>query len=653
VSRAGRSIIAAIALAAGLVMAIAVPAAFGQVDPTTASGVGAPPRLTLLDQPIVTEPSGRFSAFVAIEDAPTATELAVDIYDRAAPDDLIGIEPSTGPAATFEVVQLTTDAPAQRRTSGFSIALYTQDQPNPDPAWGWQIDEPGVYPVRVRLLDADGRVLAVLMTAILRLPGPDQTVAPTQAALLVEVHRPPPIDPDDRAAPTAAAGFLGQLRPILAALEARPMVPATISVTPDTLARIAADESAAEDLARLRATLATQDRTVLDAPFVDIDPASLVAEGLSDELTAQRDLGRQTLTELLEPPTSGTWRVEHRVDAPALEALRSRGVLRTLVPGDAMSDGIGVTDPVELPAGDATIRALAVSDLFSVGAAANEDPVLAAHRLLARLAVAGTGRSDPAHVVVDIDPGRATATTLALVLDALRFGTPFFAPTGIDDALGSRPVGRAELAPVSRPDLGTYAEDLRRGRRDLASYGSMVAGRAELLVPFERTLAISAAADLDAAERRRDARSVTAQLEGPFSAISIPATDKVTLGAREARFPLVIESKLEYPVQVVIQLEANSRVEFPNDRIEETLETEREVVQIRVRTRATGDTPVRVSVRTPDDGRILAEGRYVIRSTAVSWLGIVLTAGAGGFLVLWWGRHWYRGRRATPPSTPV
>ncbi|QXC59836.1 hypothetical protein KSP35_15825 [Aquihabitans sp. G128] len=42
---------------------------------------------------------------------------------------------------------------------------------------------------------------------------------------------------------------------------------------------------------------------------------------------------------------------------------------------------------------------------------------------------------------------------------------------------------------------------------------------------------------------------------------------------------------------------------------------------------------------------MLAESRYRVRSTAVSGVGLLLTVGAGGFLALWWGRHWVRTRR--------
>lgn len=629
-------------LGVGSLLGLVAPASAQDVPPST-----SPPRLSLVDQSLVVEPDGTFGVLVAVDDAPAATDLAIDIYDRTEPGEVVGVEPAEGPQATFDLVALPEADGGARRTSGFAIELFAPGQENPDPAWGYEIDEPGVYPVRVRLWDADGNVLAVMMTAIVRLPEAGQEVQPTQVALLADGRRDPPGDPEARAAGEQAdPNLVEELGPVLDALDARPSLPATWALTPDAIARLAADESATEDLRRLRSAVASEDRTVLDSAYVDVDPTALVDAGLDDELSSQRDLGRGTLTELLEQPLTGTWLLGHRVDEDTLEALRTRGIFRTLLPGDAIGEGRGVLDPAAIAAGDGEVRAAATSELYVAGAAADDDPVLAAHRLLARLAAAGTGRDQPAQVVVDLDPDRAEPEVLALVLDALVVTTPFYEPTTVDEALESPATAVAVPAVPDLPSLGRFPAELRRSRRDLASYTSMVGARPELTGGYDRTLAVSAADGLDLAERRRDATSVSDALAAPFSTISIPETDKVTLGARDATFPLPIESSLDEPAQVVIELESSDRLEFPNDRIEATLDEERQVVQIRVRTRASGDTPVRVTVRTPDDGVILAEGRYVIRSTAVSSVGIFLTVGAAAFLALWWGRHGVRARRA-------
>lgn len=633
-------LLATLAIVASVALPTAAAASGRQEAPSPTPATG--PTMRLLSQPVAVAPDGSFPALVEISGAPAATEVAVDIYGPAQATDLIGIEPATDPEATFEVIPLEEEVDG-RRLVGFTIELYTEGQPNPNPPWSTQIDEPGVYPVGIRLRDDDGDITQ-LTTSLIRLPEADQQVEATNAALLVGVHRPPPADPDERTTTEGVdADLLDELGPVLSAFDERPDLPATFSVTPDTAARLAADGDGAPTLGLLRSALDGDDRVLLDAPYVDIDAASLVDAGLAGELTSQRDLGRTTLEALLEEVSVGTWQVHDRVDEATLSDLRQRGIYRLLVPGDALDGGAGTRAPAIAVAGEGTVTASSASQLYTLGGGEGDDPVLAAHLLLGRLAATASGPT-PASVVVPVDPALASEESLQIVLDALRLGTPFFQATTIDQVLGGAPTTDPTLAPVTAQPLGPYPFDLRRSRADLTSYESMVGERPDLLAPYERRLAVSAAADLPLDERVRDARSVSAQLQTPFSAVSLPEKDTITIASRDAQVPVVITSDLDYPVQVVIELEASERLDLPADRIETTLESERTEVTIDVRARTTGDTPMRIFVRSPDDGVTLAESSYTIRSTAVSGVGIFLTVGAAGFLALWWGRNWRRSR---------
>lgn len=636
--------IAATALVAGAPATSAAPGT--PSAPAQAAEQGA--SLRLVDQPILVAPDGDFPVLFDVAGAPPGAEIAVDIYDAVTPAEAVGPEPDGAARATFPPFTLPdppTDGPQR---AGFTIRLYTDGQPNPDPAWGWKIDEPGVYPVRIRLQDPDGNRARTLMTSLIRLPEADQRVTQTGAALLIGVHRPPPEDPTARAVvDTADRSLLEELTPVLDVLAERPGLPATFSITPDTLARIAGDADAAAELTALRDQLTPKGRNILDAPYVDIDAASLVQADLAENLGLQRDFGRQTLSDLLERPVAGTWQLRDRVDEPTLTELRTRGVTRTLLPGDALAGGAGVLAPVDLRAGASSERAVAVSATYALGIDPIDDPVLAAHRLLARLAATGPGPTGTPAVIVSVDPAVVDASTLQIVGDALSFGSPFFTATDVPTLLAAPPAA-ADALPTTpaQPVLGTYPLTYRRSQAALDSYRSMVGGRRELITPYEQRLTVSAARDLPLDQRQDDAASVNADLQVPFTAIDTPDKEKVTLGAADGSFPVPIESSLDYPVKVVVQLEGNDRVEFPNDRIETTLAPgSSTIVPIRVRTRAAGDTPVRITVRSPDGGVILAESQYTIRSTAVSGVGIVLTVGAALFLAVWWGRHWRRSRR--------
>ncbi|MCU1357833.1 MAG: hypothetical protein JWM89_3251 [Acidimicrobiales bacterium] len=644
-------VVIGVALAAVAVAATSASASAGPSRPTGSAATAAAtttttakPTIRLVQQPISVGMDERFVVVFEVTGAPNGSDIAVDIYDRIDDPSKVGADPEHS-KATFDPFPLS-DAPASGPVrSLFGIDLYGPDQDPPPGAWAWEIDRAGVYPVRIRVRDGDHADIATLVTQLVRRPGPGEEVRQAQVALLATVHQDPPSDPTQRAAKDhVSPTFATRLDRLDDALASHAGLPATFAVTPDTADRLVGDNSQAGVLAGLRDALRGRGRELLDAPYVDIDPAALVGAQLEGELTRQRDLGRQTLTTLLEPPTAGTWSISDPVDAGTLASLRSRGIFRLLLPTDAFASKPALS-PTDLAAGDGLVRSLPVDPGYSLSDGAT-DPILAAHQLLARLAAAADiATSDPA-IVVSIDAADADALALPILFDALTFGGPYWEAVTVDDLyrrVAAAPSHPALVTP-SPADLGSYPDLSRQVHASLASLDSMLGDRTDVAGRYDRPLAISASKDLDPAARRNDVLGVEAQVRRRLSAVSTPPRDKVTLGARDARFPLIITSKLDEPIRVVIELQASDRLDFPDDRLEKTLEPGRTVASIRVRTRASGDTPVRITVRSPDGHEILAESQYTIRSTAVSGVGILLTIGAAAFLALWWGRNWYRSR---------
>ena len=123
---------AAVAAVAALLLAVA-PA--GNAAPRQAEPPA--PLLRLVGQPATVAPDGTFGALLSVDGAPEATEIAVDIYERADADDLIGLEPPEGAEATFPLVELPPVDPADPdapRPTGFAIELFARGEANPDPA---------------------------------------------------------------------------------------------------------------------------------------------------------------------------------------------------------------------------------------------------------------------------------------------------------------------------------------------------------------------------------------------------------------------------------------------------------------------------------------------------------------------------------------
>lgn len=647
-----RLLFAATALIAVLGAAVPVGATPAR-EPREAAA--AAPELEVIAQNLEVAPDGSFNLWLRVRGAPADGDLFVGIYDPIADArDLVAstTDSPTGLRATFEPQSLDGE-PGSTIETGISISLYARGLPRPSGAWAYRLDEPGVYPIRVRLRDRSGEVVDSLVTYLVRTPADASGVVPASVALLTDVHLAAQTVGTASPAP-APAGFVGDVTGVLDRFRSHRDLPASFQVTPETLVRLQADDAGARVVESLETELGRDRRDLLGAPYVDLDPARLQANGLNEEITRQAQLGEKTLTSVLGRETSDTWLVDHHVDVATVEALKDLGVAHLVLPPTSVSN-LQSAQPVLLP-GAAGVTAV-TSSVFELRGPGADDPVLAGYQLLGRLAAVSTLTPNGAGVVVRIDPRSVDPVALDTVLDTLDAPAVYLRPTNVAELFRTVPTTTtpiAALSPASTASLGDYPNDLRVTNQLVASYGSMFDDPAATEARFDPQIAVSAEDRLTEPQRRRILARVRRQIEQELRSVSLPARDHITLGARDAVFPVPISSKIDRPLKVLVTLEASDRLEFPDEQIAVTLENERTNVEVPVRTRATGDTPLRITVRTPDGAVTLAEAQYTVRSTAVSGVGLLLTIGAAAFLALWWGRHWYRTRkqaRQAPPDT--
>jgi hypothetical protein len=217
----------------------------------------------------------------------------------------------------------------------------------------------------------------------------------------------------------------------------------------------------------------------------------------------------------------------------------------------------------------------------------------------------------------------------------------------VADLVATVPLGpdRA-LRPRAPVDLGDQPSLLAYARARLSAYQSMVGPGDAEVTALDQRLLLSGSASLAPTVRSSYIDSVLATVTARLAGVESQARQTVTLTSSEGVVPLTITSSLERTVQVRIELDADTRLDFTGD--DEALYTLRpgsNEIRIPVRARSPGDTPVDVTVRTPDGTEQLAQVRITVRSTAISGLGLVLSIGAAAFLLLWWFRHWRRTRR--------
>lgn len=641
-------------IAATLIVATSLLPTAGQAAGARTPAVRAAPRIELAAQTPMVARGGTFEIWLDLPDVPLDGSVEVVLHNRVrSRSELTASIAGRGLRTelltqTTAVSALPTDVDGRRH---LTLSL--------DPALGVAVSTAGAYPLELIARDSTGAPLDSLITHLLVRPDATDDSPPLAVAVVAEVDPPPARRPDGSVAFDASE--LDKATQLMDALASRPEVPATLAVRPETIDSLAsAGTEGADLLDQLRA--AATGRSVLALPYVDVSPDALAAAQLGGELTAQIDRGRLVLANALGvDPGRSTWLADRDLGPAGLRALAATGVRHVVARADqleALRSGVlslSLAQPFLLADAPApTIDALALDPRITALLGSSTTPGLEVSRILAELAVLwfeqpGIQRA----VVLPVDTSVRGEVVTGL-LAGLDTGGPFRA-TDLDDAFTSaKPLvqpggGRVDraLTPRSPRRIGRdVASELRATRSLLASFRALLGGDSPRAEPVADQLLLAAATDLSDEERHAYIAAAQAGVQAVTGAITAPDRQTITLTARDGTVPMTLRNAAGIPVDVLVRLRS-PKLEFPGgDTIPLTLTEETTRLDIAVRARASGAFPVQVEVTSPDGGIRLASVEYSVRSTAVAGVGVVLSAGAGIFLLVWWARHWRRTRRS-------
>ena len=589
----------------------------------------------------------------------TDVELAVAVYRRVRNRSEFARALDEGPRGNpvtvvppTSLAELATDA-----AGAVVVRLPVQDpaQP-PDPARLRLVAE-GVYPVRVELREAGGgQTLAGLVTNLVYTRPPQPGGYPLEVALVVPVHAPAALQPDGRR--VLARRDAARLAALARSLEAHPLVPLTLLPTPETLDALESSTRDEDREALAALARSTADRQVAASTYVPIALPAFNGPGLAAEASTQLDRGSQVIERTLgRRPDARTWVAEDGLDERSVVRLRQQQVDRLVVSEsafEAVDVDVTLAQPFELDV-PAVRRPVALAGDPGLAAhfAPATDPVLAAHRLLADLAVVYQDRPSRARGVVVVVPRswRPSKPFLDSLLGGLSVATVVAAST-VDDVFTDveaartstgAPLVRRLVPPESSPALP--AGDIRAARRQLVGFASMLAPENTLDDRIEELLLVAEGAGLRTRKRQEYLDGLSDRIRAQTSSVQVPAHRSITLTARTGEIPVTVLSGTGYPLSVQIRV-SSDKLDFPRGAVRSVgLDRRSTTEQFSVRARTSGSFPLRVSLVSPDGALVLGTSRFTVRSTAASGVGVVLSVGAGGFLMLWWGRHLVRGRR--------
>lgn len=500
------------------------------------------------------------------------------------------------------VDELPLDAAGNRQ---FAVTVTDQPVSDADAATRFRLRDPGVYPAVLTLQRGDGTVLATIRTPIARAATADEDPGAVPLAVVVHVGLRPTRTPDgSRTITTDELDRLDRLAALLSTPTGGLVPAVTLDVVPDTLAALGrVDDARAtrilDALAGVGASGANARRAVLVQTYLPLPRAALAAVGLASAVAIGVDVGRPILADavagrLIDPD-------------PARDAL----------------DGIAVD------------RALSAELAAPAPARPDAGAIALAHALV-------DADLDAAQRVVVIDDADADSNLAAL------FATPTAGrPLDIepfDPIADQAPEVSATPAPAA--DLTAIAPDVVATTFQLSSVRSLVGTDHPTVIDAQERLLTSIAVGVPDPDRAAYLTTLDTDLSTLLDGVSIAGQTDLNLTSRRGTLPITIANTTGGPVDVVVKLRSD-RLSFPDgESIAVRVEGESHRLDVPVTALATGSVPTFVELRTPDDAVQLDQRQLNVRSSAISGTGLVLSLGALGVLIVWWGRTWRRNRRA-------
>ena len=630
--------------------AVAVAASFLSF-PTVAAQDGDEPALRLASQTSVSAPGQGFDLFLLADEVTADTPVTVQVHRPVTSRSEFVNTLDGNLLRRAAVVEETTWGALPASGGGARRVTLL-----PERLAGLRT---GVHPVTVRAGDEQ------LVTYLVRMPAVPAEF-PLRVAWVQPVAAGPGLQPDGSR--RLDAGDRSDVTRLADALAANRMA-MTLDVTPETVESLATADDPAVDTLRE----ALVGRQLLAAPYVDIDVAALVATNRPARLGEQRREGDAVLRTVLgRAGDLRTWSSDRPLSAAAVRGLRSLGVTRVVVPDaglapveSALTGGLTLAKPFALSGGGAArLDAVAVDEGLTAHFEA-PDPVLGAHRLLADLAVLFLDAPGTERGVVVRPPATWTPSTrfLATALPALA-ASPIVEPVTVEGLFDAVPALTDDGEPVDRATQARPralpARSLRAADDALAQIATLASADRAVVTTAEHLLAVAEGEDVD--DRRAYIDAVTARAGQLTGGVRLLSGSTFRLTAREGTIPLTLVNDNPFPVTVDVALSseklefadatADPRTRYVLQNVE--LPPGTRTVTVPVKARASAAFSLRATLLS-QDGEEIGRTRYTVISTVVSGVGVVLSVGAGAFLLLWWASHWRtvrRARRLVPQPEP-
>ncbi len=660
-------------MSGGRLLLVATLLLFSVTTATRPAEAATGTRVTLQDEALVVAQNGNLSFTVAATGAPADSEVVFRVCrnlrtGETMADAIAGRLDSAAlglfPRVPVTGAPITINWPSYSRKADKPVVALG----DPDPV---QLPNIGTYPVQIEVHSGDeDEIVARLVTFIVR--APVATALPTVAVSAVfTLPDHVTLRPDGTTVVDPAAK--DEIVRLTQLLQARPIDPLTVSVSPAVIAALAASPIDRHLVTDLVAALG--DRPLLPRTYDGPSLSGALAAGAHDDLVDELRAGEDTLRAAVgRAPDRRTWLVDETVDDATVATLGDLGASQLLVPFAAL--GLRADESVRgrlALQGDATSGRLS-PDVAAIDATesrtlvVDSDPVLATYRLAASwlsdayAAPPTTTPSNPGMVLVAPDGWWQSAGTTPEQTLGVLARIPQVHLVSLDDWFRDVPAARDSTGPITRRLTPQDHDDLTGITRDLATVRSEVTATASMLpgstlrTDVEPLLRTSLAAGLDGPTRQSYLQAVRAKLATIRNSVEPIPKRTITIAGGVTKLPLNLRSTYTEPIRVKLRL-TSSKLKFlgsagfadSSGRYEQLIMLEPNVdtnLVIPVESRATNTFPLIVEVLTPSgDNGLVEPSELTVRANRLSGLGLALSVGGLVVLATWWAHHLRRNRR--------
>lgn len=518
---------------------------------------------------------------------------------------------------------------------------------------------PAVHPIEILLLDPEGRVSDSILTSLIELPR-SQVLPPLGTAIILENNLANGISP--QGSNDLDQEGIAHLAVLVDAAANHPDAGVALSISPESLNTLSLSEGeTAQDLLEAMRT-ALVDEQLLPNPYVEIEEQAWIDIDMTAALVELYDTGADAMSRSVgHSPDAGVMLLDRTVTGEGLDELIALGVQGVIVrpaqvePLNQVVFPDALTTRFLIPTEAGVLVPALVADGGLSNHFTNEGgSVYNANRLLADLTMLSLQSDEGQQAVVVVPPEdwipdaqflnvflsgieRIPAIRGATPRDAL--GSTAFAP---EDGIGTlSPPLRRDLRPRRQPtDLGSYRTEFSQAQSAIASWSSVIEGDRASTTRLDELLRVSADVRHTPEERTSYIESIYALIDSQKeNSITTPENETITLTGRLSDIPIVVENNLPVDASVLLLLDSD-KLAFPGGReIPVVLSPGPNRIELPIEARASGDSPIRIQVLSPDRSILLGSSEVLVRTFAFSGVGIVIGATAIGVLLLWWLRH--------------